>query len=231
MTNSSRYVMLMASLPPLGDLFGQQQTPLTEIQLQHRLRFLREEDSKTLSHIEQLVRRSKQPPDWTDAQLVISAKALLAQLRSRTLKQAVEFVINLRTIVAALRRRRLGQNSPPAQSDWGYSPWIKRIERHWTEPDFGLGSVVPWLPEARRFWDDDDSVELERVILVESWKQFSRLSNGHYFDFPAVVLYVLRWSLINRRVNYDREIAHKRFNSLIDDGIGKFNQLFSERTK
>jgi Protein of unknown function (DUF2764) len=223
--------MLMASLPPLGDLFGQQQTPLTEIQLQHRLRFLREEDSRTLSHIEQLVRRSKQPPDWSDAQFVISAKALLAQLRCRTLKQAVEFVINLRTIVAALRRRRLGQNSPPAQSEWGYSPWIKRIERHWTEPDFGLGSVVPWLPEARRFWDDDDSVELERVILVESWKQFSRLSNGHYFDFPAVVLYVLRWSLINRRVNYDREIAHKRFNSLIDDGIGKFNQLFSERTK
>jgi hypothetical protein len=222
--------MLMASLPPLGDLFGQQQTPLTELQLQHRLRFLTEEDSRTLSHIEQLVRRSKQPADWTDAQIVLSAKALFAQLRSRTLKQAVEFVINLRTIVAALRRRRLGENSPPAQSNWGYSPWIKRIERHWSEPDFGLGSAVPWLPEARRLWDDDDSVELERLILVESWKQFSRLSNGHYFDLPAVVLYVLRWSLINRRVNYDREIAHKRFNSLIDDGIGKFNQLFSERT-
>jgi hypothetical protein len=222
--------MLMASLPPLGDLFGQQQTPLTEIQLQHRLRFLKEQDNKTLARIEQLVRRSKQPADWTDAQIVLSTRDLLAHLRSRTLKQAVEFVINLRTIVAALRRRRLGENAPPKQSDWGYSPWIRRIERHWTEPDFGLGSVVPWVPEARRLWDDDDSVELERLILVQSWKQFSRLSNGHYFDFPAVVLYVLRWSLINRRVNYDRELAHKRFNSLIDDGIGKFNQLFSERT-
>jgi hypothetical protein len=230
MTVSSPYIMLMASLPPLGDLFGQQQTPLTEIQLRHRLRFLTDQDSKTLSEIEQLVRRSKQPAEWTDAQIVKSTKALLAHLKSRTLKQAVEFVINLRTIVAALRRRRLGENSPPAQSDWGYSPWIKRIERHWAEPDFGLGTTVPWLPEARRFWDDDDSVELERVILVESWKQFSRLSNGHYFDFPAVVLYVLRWSLINRRVNYDREIAQKRFNSLIDDGIANFDQLFAERT-
>lgn len=219
----------MASLPPLGDLFGQYQTPLTEIQLRHRLRFLTDQDSKTLSQIEQLVRRSKQPAEWTDAQFVKSAKALLAQLRSRTLKQAVEFVINLRTIVTALRRRRLGQNSPP-QSDWGYSPWIKRIERHWAEPDFGLGTVVPWVSEARRLWENDDSVELERLILAESWKHFGRLSNGHYFDFAAVVLYVLRWSLINRRVNYDPETAQKTFNSLIDDGIGKFDQLFSNKT-
>jgi hypothetical protein len=229
MTASSPYIMLMASLPPLGDLFGQNQTPLTEIQLRHRLRFLTDQDSKTLSQIEQLVRRSKQPAEWTDAQIVGSTKALLHHLRSNTLKQAVEFVVNLRTIVAALRRRKLGENSPPKQSDWGYSPWIKRIERHWTEPDFGLGSAVHWLPEAGRLWDNDDSVELERLILVESWKQFSRLSNGHYFDFAAVVLYVLRWSLINRRVNYDRETAQKRFNSLIDDGIGNFDQLFSNK--
>ena len=222
--------MLMASLPPLGDLFGQNQTPLTEIQLRHRLRFLTDQDSKTLSQIEQLVRRSKQPAEWTDAQIVESAKTLLGDLSSNTLKQALEFVVNLRTIVAALRRRKLGENSPPKQSDWGYSPWIQRIERHWTEPDFGLGTVVPWVSKARRLWDDDDSVELERLILVESWKQFGRLSNGHYFDFAAVVLYVLRWSLINRRVNYDRETAQKRFNSLIDDGIGNFDQLFSNKT-
>ena len=222
--------MLMASLPPLGDLFGQNQTPLTETQLRHRLRFLTDEDSKTLSQIEQLVRRSKQPAEWTDAQIVGSSKALIGQLRSNTLKQAVEFVVSLRTIVAALRRRKLGENSPPKQSDWGYSPWLQRIERHWTEPDFGLGTIVPWVSKARRLWDDDDSVELERLILVESWKQFGRLSNGHYFDFAAVVLYVLRWSLINRRVNYDRETAQKRFNSLIDDGIGNFDQLFSNKT-
>jgi len=222
--------MLMASLPPLGDLFGQNQTPLTEIQLRHRLKFLTDQDSKTLSQIEQLVRRSKQPAEWTDAQIVESAKALFDHLSSNTLKQAVEFVVSLRTIVAALRRRKLGENSPPKQTDWGYSPWIQRIERHWTEPDFGLGTVVPWVSKARRLWDDDDSVELERLILVESWKQFGRLSNGHYFDFAAVVLYVLRWSLINRRVNYDRETAQKRFNSLIDDGIGNFDQLFSNKT-
>src|SRR4029077_6855086 len=230
MTVSSPYIMLMASLPPLGDLFGQQQTPLTEIQLRHRLRFLTDQDSKTLSQIEQLVRRSKQPAEWTDAQIVGSSKALLHHLRFNTLKKAVEFVVTLRTIVAALRRRKLGENSPPKQSGWAYCTWIQRIERHWTEPDFGLGTVVPWVSEVRRLWENDDSVELERLILVESWKQFSRLSNGHYFDFTAVVLYVLRWSLINRRVNYDRQNAQKRFNSLIDDGIANFDKLFAERT-
>src|SRR5260221_5954312 len=215
MTASSPYIMLMASLPPLGDLFGQYQTPLTEIQLRHRLRFLTDQDSKTLLQIEQLVRRSKQPAEWTDAQIVGSTKALLDHLRSNTLKQAVEFVVNLRTIVAALRRRKLGENSPPKQTDWGYSPWMQRIERHWTEPDFGLGLTVHWLPEARRLWDNDDSVELERLILVESWKQFGRLSNGHYFDFAAVVFYVLRWGLINPAVASVPSTAQKHFNLLI----------------
>jgi hypothetical protein len=31
-------------------------------------------------------------------------------------------------------------------------------------------------------------------------------------------------------VNYDREIAQKRFNSLIEDGIANFDQLFAKRT-
>src|SRR5260370_27805253 len=160
MTASSPYIMLMASLPPLGDLFGQNQTPLTEIQLRHRLRYLTDQDSKTLSQIEQLVRRSKQPAEWTDAQIVGSTKTLLDHLRSNTLKQAVEFVVNLRTIVAALRRRKLGENSPPKRSDWGYSPWIQRIERHWTEADFGVGLTEHWLPEARPLCDNHESAKL-----------------------------------------------------------------------
>ena len=223
------YVILMSSLPPLGDLFGQQETPITELQLRHRLKYLSEADNKSLQQIEQLVRRSKQPRDWSDEQIVHYAKALLKNLREKSLRQAVEFVISLRTILSALRRRRLGQASPPAQGDWGYGPWLSRLERHWGEPDFSLGAAVPWLPEARKLWDDDDSVGMERLILSESWKQFGRLSHGHYFDFPAVVLYVLRWSLINRRVNYDREIAQKRFNTLIDHAIGNFDQLFTEK--
>jgi len=31
-------------------------------------------------------------------------------------------------------------------------------------------------------------------------------------------------------VNYDRENAQKRFNSLIDDGIANFDKLFAEQT-
>src|SRR5258708_19884118 len=107
MTASSPYTMLMASLPPLGDLFGQQQTPLTEVQLQHRLKFFTDQDSKTLSQIEQLVRRSKQPAEWTDAHIVGSTTTLLDHLRSNTLKQPVEFVVNLRTIVPPLPRPTL----------------------------------------------------------------------------------------------------------------------------
>jgi hypothetical protein len=222
--------MLMASLPPLGDLFDQQQTPLSELKLQQRLKLLTEQDRTTLARIEQLLRRSKQPKEWTDAQIVKSAKVLVNDLKSPALKEAVEFVMNVRTIGVAFRRRRLGQNAPPPERNWGYSRWIKRIENHWTEADFGLATLIPWIPQAVRLWDTGDPIELERFVLVEAWKQFSRLSQGHYFDFPAVVLYVLRWSLINRRVNYNRDIALKRFKELINDGIGNFRELFPART-
>src|SRR5260221_965037 len=113
MTASSPYTMLMASLPPLGDLFGQQQTPLTEVQLQHRLKFLTDQDSKTLSQIEQLVRRSKQPAGWSDGGIVKSTKDLLPHLESGTFKQTVEFLIKLRKNLAALRPRRLCVKLPP----------------------------------------------------------------------------------------------------------------------
>src|SRR5258707_14727849 len=108
MTVSSPYIMLMSSLPPLGDLFGQQQTPLTEIQLRHRLKFLTDQDSKTLSQIEQLVRRLKQPAGWGGGESVRSTKAPLPPLKFGALKKNVEFVLNLRTIGGTLLRRQLG---------------------------------------------------------------------------------------------------------------------------
>lgn len=227
---ASPYILLMASLPPLGDLFGHQPAAASELQLQRRLRYLSPEDRVTLARIEQVLRRSKQPKGWTDAQIVRSARALVNDLKSPALKEAVLLVMDVRTIGVAFRRRKLGQNTPPAEPDWGYSRWLRRIERHWNEPDFGLGGFVPLMAQARQLFDGDDPAELERLILGEFWKRFTRLSQGHYFDFPAVVLYVLRWSLLDRRAAYNRENALKRFNSLINDGIGNFKELFPAAT-
>ncbi len=227
--SASQYVMLMASLPPLGDLFGHQQPP-SELQIKRRFRFLTESDRDLLSRIEKLIRRSKQPRGWTDVQIVRSARALVDELKSPALKEAVQYVMDVRTIGVAYRRRRLGQNTPPTEPDWGYSRWLKRIEKHWAEPYFGLKGLVPLITEGRQLLEGDDPGGLERFILAEFWKRFTRLSQGHYFDFTAVVLYFLRWSLIERRANYTREIALKHFNSLIHDGIGNFKELFPATT-
>jgi len=179
-----------------------------------------------LSRIEQLIRLSNQPKGSTDAEIVRSARALVNDLKSPALKEAVQFVMDVRTIGVAYRRRRLGQKTPPAEPDWGYSRWLKKIENHWGEPYFGLKGLLTWVTPGRQLIEEDDPVGLERLILTEFWRRFTRLSQGHYFDFTAVVLYFLRWSLLERRVKYNREIALKRFNSLINDGIGNFKELF-----
>ncbi len=46
------YITLLTSLPYHGELFGEQQTPISRIQLESRLRLLEPEDAVTLDAIE-----------------------------------------------------------------------------------------------------------------------------------------------------------------------------------
>jgi hypothetical protein len=44
-------------------------------------------------------------------------------------------------------------------------------------------------------------------------------SDGHYLDFEAVVIYVLRWDMIARWTTYDGEEAARRFDELVEQAM------------
>ncbi len=227
MNRKDRYVTLMSSLPALGDLFKAQQTPISRIKLEQRLKLLTPEDRAALQQIEGLLRLSNQPLDRTDAEMVVMTRKLINDLESPLLKDLVDQLMEARTVLAALRRRSKGETNPPTEKNWGYGRWVKRIERHWSEPGFRLERIVPWVIQANQLLHQKDFAELERILLNQLWNTYSRLSQEHYFDFEAVVLYVLRWNLINRRVNFDPDTAVQRFHALVDSAIGKFDQVFA----
>jgi hypothetical protein len=218
--------MLMTSLPHHTSLFMSRETPLGRIKLQNRLRMLDAEDAEQLRLIMEAVRwRLLQKAENDDAALAIAHRNLTL-IESPLLQQIVRERLELRTVVAALRRRQRGDPSPAPHERWGFGRWLPIIRANWSDPAFRLESAFQWLPDANRLLRKGDALGLERLLLGTLWDQLGRASQFHFFDFEAVVIYVLRWDLIARWTSYNAEKATQRFAELMDEGLGNAAKLF-----
>ena len=226
----TKYLTLMASLPPIGQLFEAKQTPISRLKLESRLKMLTEKDAILLNRISSLIAWSEQPMERTDAQFIDEARRFFEEVRSPILQEIVASRLDVRTIVAALRRHHRGESNPPSGQPWGFGRWVNYIESHWTEPEFHLEVIFPWVSAAHRLLNANDAVALERLQFEVNWKMLQRVETGHYFDFEAVVIYVMRWSMVARWLRYDGEAAVKRFGKLVDAGREKFTELFAENS-
>ncbi len=224
--SSDPYITLMTSLPFPGDLFKAKQTPLSRLKLESRLRMLNEEDSALLRQIEDLVHWINQPMERTDAAFVKQARRLIPWMADDPLEEVVRFRLEVRTAIAALRKRKRGEGPPGPDQIWGFGRWVEQIQRYWHEPAFRLEGVFPWLPAANRLLNADDSLGLERLLLGVVWEHLGGAAQEHYFDLEAVIIYVQRWDIIDRWTTYSGEAAVKRFNTLVDEGLGEFAQVF-----
>ena len=227
MANVDRYAMLMTSLPHHGPLFGAKQTPLSRLKLEQRLRVLEEADTVQLQLIEKLLLWGHQPMGVTDEDIVVQARQQVPQIENELLRSIVESTLEVRTFVAALRRRHRDAPAPRPGEIWGYGRWVNQIQRSWTEIAFGLQGAFPWLLEANRLLQQNDAVALERLLLDHAWDTLGRASEGHYFDFEAVVIYLLRWTIISRWTHYNRVAAAKRFGELVEVGMGEYAAIFT----
>lgn len=214
------YAMLVASLPELGDLFGAKSTPISWLRLEQRLRGLSAEDKALLDAILDVLALRQLGMDDTDAALVLRARALVPRLPTPALRHLVEQQLELRTILAALRRRQRGEPAPPPELVWGHGRWLSTIRRNWNEPGLGVERAFPWVREAAAQIESGEAVALESLLMAQLWSLagWLALAHGHDFDFTAIVLYVLRFLLLERRTAYDADIASRRFRSLIAAG-------------
>ena len=58
-----------------------------------------------------------------------------------------------------------------------------------------------------------------------AWDHLEQVSDGHYLDFEAVVIYVLRWDMIARWTTYDGEEAVRRFDELVEQAMAGLDAL------
>jgi hypothetical protein len=240
---SPRYTTLMASLPPLGGLFEAKEPAISRLKLQSRLSLLQPEDQRSLDRAVGILtlgllddsndpagkagRRPGEGAGRGDARLLAVTQRFFREVSNPLLRALVSRRLDLRTVVAALRRRHRGESEPPRGQAWGFGALVPTIERHWSDPTLGLGGRFPWMGEAVRLLESNDLIGLERQLFTLIWRELDQLGQGHNFDFEAVVIYLARWSLVERWSNYSSAAAAVRFRRLVTDGLGRFTDTLS----
>ena len=223
MDSRYKYAMLLTSLPAHKiNLFLSEQKTLSRIQLNKRLTLLDDNDKSDLERIETLLHWSQQLKK-VDEDIIEQAQQLIVLIENPFLQQSVIWRLELRMIMAALRKRHQGYDCPEKNS-LGFGRWHFFIQKNWQEVDFGIGQQLPWLLKAQQYLVENQPLELEKLLLELIWTHYTQTGNLHYFDFEAVVIYVLRWNVINRWVSYDKEKALLRFDALVDSSLKSFQK-------
>ncbi|MCX5494452.1 hypothetical protein OSH11_07055 [Kaistia dalseonensis] len=215
---TERYVMLMASLPSIR-LLGEKALPINPARLTERMKLLEPEDRDELMTIASILSWNRIDTGDDDAAYVARAERILSAIRSATLREAALERLEIRTLIAALRRRHAGEEAPAAGTVWGIGRHVETIRRNWTQPDLGMARFYRWVGPAREKLEAGDSVGLERLILDVTWQAAARHEFGHEFDFEAVVFYLMRWQLADRWARYDADAAAIRFAELLDAAL------------
>ena len=215
------YYTLLTSLPHIDSLFSSKITPISRFQLDKRLSMLSTADQHRLVTIENLLHWDHLGDDVDEAALIRQAERTRATLGSQALKDLVDWRLDMRTIIAALRKKHTGQQAPAA-GKWSYGTRYEYIRNHWNSPTLGLGGAFPWIPKVNECLRTGECVALEKVLLQAVWEHLNHMAMKHRHDFEAVVIYVLRWNLVARWTAYDTDKARIRFRDLIENSLGDF---------
>jgi len=220
-----KYFTLIASLPALPHFASAERPPINRERLDQRLKMLEEDDRKVVDQAEGFIAWQRQPATRTDAEVVEYFARLESLNLPGSLRRTMRFRMDMRTIFAAMRRRARGNGRPP--QPWGAGAWVRTIERHWDHPDFQLQAVYPWLPEARQLLESGQSLQLEKMLMEEVWKQLNEISETHAFGLEEILAYLFKWDIVQRWTLNNEEAARSRIQALAEDALGSYAELFS----
>ncbi len=218
MADSNRYYMLIASLPALTLSFEAPRPPISRPRLEARLNQLAPADLAVIQEMETFLRWARQTGESSDAAVNAHYAALLASSANAFLTEIVSYRMDMRTLIAALRRRARGLG-PPGPADGWRSQWVRAIRQNWTQPDFRLAPVFPILPELARLLREGDSVGLDRAILRAVWDRLSQMEPRDPFSFEAILIYLCKWDVVDRSAAYDGTAASLRFTQLVEEAL------------
>jgi len=214
---------VMASLPHLPYFERAAQLPLSEIQLDRRIGMLEPGMRDLTRRINRFLSWHYHSSTVTNSHIAREYEAVIGLCAPyEGVRHLIEATMRQRTIVAALRLRRDGIAPAEAGRDWGVGDVRRHIERHWHEEDFRLGRRHPWMAEVKRYMEEEQPLEMERLFLRLNWKRAERLAWPAPFEYGALIAYLFRWGLIQKWLGYGPTGAANRFTSLISEVVGEY---------
>lgn len=224
---AQKYFGLIASLPWLPYFERAERLPINRQRLEKRLGSLRPDDARALFLAEDFLVWQRAVPMESDKDVAGRYGGVLREISQPGLKKYVKYCIEQRTIIAALRRQRLGLGPPGDGEIWGIGDRVLWIESRWDTPDFGLERVYPWIPEAREYITGENAKGLERLLTDIQWTILSRGVESDPFGFDEVFGYLFKWNLLNQWLSYDADSATERFKDLILEVINEQEEIIS----
>jgi hypothetical protein len=140
---------------------------------------------------------------------------LVAMSGDPELLECIEILTDIRMLTVAVRSKILNKKISRPAGRWG-----AHIVRNWSVPDFGLSVRFPWLTEFRALLENKQYTQGERKVCHVVWREMARIADGHYFDLPALIAYLIRWDLVNRWAVRDPDSGCNRFDTLVEEAIG-----------
>lgn len=214
------YYMLIASLPHMPPSFEVERVPIARIQLEKRLEMLNSVDSQVVFQVLDFLQWDRQHRDRTDSDVKSHYEHLVKTVMNSLVREIIAYRMDVRTITSGLRRRRLGL-SPPN----GVGRWVEHIRNNWEHPEFNLSREHPWIRSVAERLEKGDPLEVERHLLWATWRQWAQLAERHHFCFESLLLYLVRWEIVDRWTRLNDALGRQRFDSLLMETLGEYGSI------
>jgi hypothetical protein len=215
--------MLISSLPALPPRLDVDRLPITLERLQGRLRMLEPEDAQEISRMLDILAWSHQFEEADDAAVVKRYGELMQELTNPLVREVFAAVMDVRMVVAALRRRRQGLGPPTI----GFGQWFDHIRRHFNQPDFRLSHAFPGIVRFDQLLGQGDVLNLYRHMLGAVWTDLKKRAEDYVFSFEAVVLYIARWEIMRQWQQLQAERGQAVFEALVTEALGEYAKLYA----
>jgi hypothetical protein len=225
------YITLLASLPPLPRFDRTERLPITRERLHQRLSMLTPDDAHLFEHAAEFLAWQRQTAIRTDQEMIAVVKKMEEHIAQPKLRSILDFPIDQRTIMAALRRRFRGFQAPASGEPWGVGRYVNHIEHNWEDPHFKLSAVYHWIPQARTHLEAGETLALERLLKNTLWDHVDRSVPPYEFGFSAVLVYIIKWDILDLWLSYDIEDAQTRFDELVTEVTDEQPQIFNSSAR
>ena len=212
---SQPYFTLLASLPPLPRFDHAERLPITKERLRNRLSMLTPDDEELFHCAADFLAWQRQTATRTDEEMLANFEKIETHIAHPVLQSIFAFPIDQRTIMAALRRRFRGLPAPAPEEPWGVGRYVNHIRRNWDDAHFKLGAVYPWIAQACSHLEAGETLALERLLKNTLWDHVDRSVPAYEFGFSAVLIYIIKWDILQQWLSYDVEDAKVRFAELV----------------